>query len=40
MRSENEVRRLTQGGITGQVIDSAITSFILQVPSYTAGTGV
>ena len=40
MRSENEVRRLTQGGITSQVIDSAITSFILQAPSYTAATGV
>ena len=40
MRSENEVRRLTQGGITSQVIDAAITSFILQAPSYSAATGI
>ena len=29
-RSDNEIQRLTQGGVSGDVIDSAVTSFILQ----------
>lgn len=29
-RSDNEIQRLTQGGVSGDVIDAAVTSFILQ----------
>ena len=29
-KSENEMQRLTQGGVSKDVIDSAVTSFILQ----------
>ena len=29
-RSDNEIQRLTQGGVRSDVIDAAVTSFILQ----------
>ena len=29
-RSDNEMKRLTQGGVSADVIDAAVTSFILQ----------